>query len=141
MFNSKTEPMAKISNQVHTTVDYFMFKPIGGNRTLNELHVRRLRDSIKANYLFTVIIVNEDYQLIDGQHRFEVIKELQLPLNYIICKGYGLTEVQILNQNSKNWTADDFMEGYCNLGKKDYEIYRQFKDINSFMDEIRKILV
>ena len=132
MFNSKTEPMVKISNQVHTTNDYFMFKPIIGNRTLSELHVRRLKDSIKSNYLFTVIIVNENYQIIDGQHRFEVIKELQLPLNYIICKGYGLTEVQILNQNSKNWTADDFMEGYCNLGKKDYEVYREFKEKYGF---------
>jgi ParB-like chromosome segregation protein Spo0J len=26
------------------------------------------------NYLFTVIIVNEKYEIIDGQHRFDVIK-------------------------------------------------------------------
>jgi hypothetical protein len=127
MFNLKTEPMVKFNNQVHTTTDYSMFKNIAGNRTMNELHLRRLKSSIMNKYLFTVIIVNEDYQIIDGQHRFNVIRELNLPLNYIICVGYGLREVQILNANSKNWSADDFMEGYCNIGKKDYIMYRNFK--------------
>jgi len=132
MLNTEKEPMTNISSQVYTTKDYFMFKPVNGNRNLNELHIRRLKESMKSNYLFTVIIVNENYRIIDGQHRFEVIKDLQLPLNYIICKGYGLAEVQILNQNSKNWTADDFMEGYCDLGKNDYIIYREFKQKYGF---------
>jgi hypothetical protein len=80
------------------------------------------------SYLFTVIIVNENYEIIDGQHRFDVIKELSLPLNYIICKGYGLTEVHILNQNSKTWNCDDYLTGYCNLGYDDYLKYATFKE-------------
>ena len=35
MNNLKTEPMVKYSNQVHTTTDYFLFKPIEGNRNKN----------------------------------------------------------------------------------------------------------
>ncbi len=80
------------------------------------------------NYLFTVIIVNEKYEIIDGQHRFDVITELKLPLNYIVCAGYGLNEVHILNQNSKTWTSDDYLDGYCKLGYTDYIKYREFKD-------------
>ncbi len=80
-------------------------------------------------YLFTVIIVNEKYEIIDGQHRFDVIQELQLPLNYIVCNGYGLNEVHILNQNSKTWTSDDYLDGYCKLGYKDYLKYKEFKDV------------
>ena len=39
------------------------------------------------NYLFTVIIVNEkNYEIIDGQHRFEVIKELKLPFITLFVK-------------------------------------------------------
>lgn len=121
------KPMAKITNHVHTTKDYFLFKTIDGNRNINRLHLKRLKESISNNYLFTVIVVNENYEIIDGQHRFEAIKELELPLNYIKCPGYGLNEVQILNQNSKDWTADDFMSGYCDLGLSDYKIYRSFK--------------
>lgn len=117
----------KISNQIHTTTDYFLFKPIDGNRHKNELHLNRLRTSMRENYLFTVIIVNENYEIIDGQHRFEVIKELGLPLNYIMCEGYGLDQVHILNQNSRIWTAQDYLEGYCTLGYPEYIKFAAFK--------------
>jgi hypothetical protein len=126
MYNATAEPM--VSNQVHTTKDYFLFKPIDGNRNKNLLHINRLKKSISENYLFTVIVVNENYEIIDGQHRFEVIKELGFPLNYLICKGYGLREVQILNANSKTWSADDYLEGYCKLGYPDYISYRNFRN-------------
>jgi len=114
--------------QVHTTEDYFMFKPIDGNRNKNLLHINRLKKSMAENYLFTVIIVNEKYEIIDGQHRFHVIEELKLPLNYIVCKGYALEEVHILNANSKTWNSDDYLEGYCSLGYKDYIKYKEFKE-------------
>lgn len=130
--NNLKEPMAKISNHVHTTNDYFLFKSIDGNRNINSLHINRLKKSISEKYLFTVIIVNENYEIIDGQHRFNVIKDLKLPLNYIKCNGYGLNEVHILNQNSKTWNADDYLTGYCNLGNKNYMIYKKFKEKYSF---------
>jgi len=81
----ENEPMT--ISQVQTTMDYSMFKPIDGNRNKNELHIARLKTSMALNYLFTVIIVNEKYEIIDGQHRFECIKDLGLPLYYIMCKG------------------------------------------------------
>lgn len=116
------------ARQVHTTTDYFLFKSIDGNRNKNLVHINRLKKSMSERYLFTVIIVNEKYEIIDGQHRFDCIVELKLPLNYIICKGYGLNEVHILNQNSKTWNADDYLTGYCNLGYKEYLKYAEFKE-------------
>jgi hypothetical protein len=130
LFN--TEPMVKHSNQVHTTTDYFLFKPIDGNRNKNLLHLARLKKSMAEHYLFTVIIVNENYEIIDGQHRFECVKELGLPLHYIVCSGYGLNEVHILNQNSKTWNADDYLAGYCNLGNLHYIKYKKFKEKYNF---------
>ena len=124
----KTKRTNDFISQVHTTEDYFLFKSIDGNRNKNSLHINRLKKSMNDNYLFTVIIVNENYEIIDGQHRFDVIQELKLPLHYITCNGYGLNEVHILNQNSKTWNADDYLTGYCNLGKQDYLKYKEFKD-------------
>lgn len=114
--------------EVLTTTDYFLFKSLSGNREVNELHKKRLMESIENNYLFTIIIVNENYEIIDGQHRFECIAELELPLNYIVCNGYGLKEVQVLNANNKTWTSDDYMHGYIDLGYEAYEQYRDFKN-------------
>lgn len=115
------------SMQVYPTHDYFLFKPIEGNRGINQLHLSRLKKSIEKDYLFTIIIVNENYEIIDGQHRFIILKELNLPLNYIICDGYGLNEVHILNQNSKTWGVDDYVNGYCNMKKQAYIDYKWFK--------------
>jgi hypothetical protein len=123
--SQKKEPMAV--SQVHTTKDYHLFKSIDGNRNKNLMHINRLKRSMSENYLFTVITVNEKYQIIDGQHRFDVIKELSLPLNYVICNGYGLDEVHILNQVSKTWSAEDYMNGYCQLNYPDYLKYAEFK--------------
>ena len=122
-----TAPMTSKARHVQTTTDYFMFQSIDGNRAKNQLHLKRLEKSIADNYLFTIITVNENYEIIDGQHRFEVIKKLKLPLNYVVCEGYGLREVQLLNANSKNWQSDDYLSGYCDLGYEDYLKYRTFK--------------
>jgi hypothetical protein len=124
----KNEPMANCSTQVQTTTNYFLFKPIEGNRNKNLLHINRLKESMSENYLFTVIIVNEKLEIIDGSHRFDVIQDLKLPLNYIVVKGYGLNEVHILNRNSKTWNADDYLTGYCNLGYDHYLKYASFKE-------------
>lgn len=123
----QTKRTNDLISQVHTTEDYFLFKPIDGNRNKNLLHINRLKKSMLANPLFTIIIVNENYEIIDGQHRFDVIQELKLPLHYVICKGYGLNEVHILNANSKTWNADDYLEGYIKMGYQDYIYYRDFK--------------
>lgn len=128
MIKTKPAPLVKFSNQVQTTTDYSRFKAIEGNRTLNALHKNRLKKSMEENYLFTVIIVNEKYEIIDGQHRFNCIKELDLPLHYIVCEGYGINEVHILNENSKTWNMDDYLAGYCSLGYDDYQIYKDFKE-------------
>lgn len=120
--------MTTTGSYVHTTKDYSLFKPIDGNRNKNLLHLNRLKKSMSENYLFTILTVNENYEIIDGQHRFEIIKELGLPLNYVVCKGYGLNEVHTLNANAKTWKSSDYLEGYCNLGYKDYLIFRDFKE-------------
>lgn len=114
--------------KVYKTTDYHLFMSIDGNRNKNPLHISKLKKSMKNNYLFTVIIVNEKYEIIDGQHRFECIKELKLPLYYIICDGYGLNEVHVLNQNSKIWNSDDYLDGYCNMGNEHYIKYKEFKN-------------
>lgn len=127
MRNQKLNSFTLASKEVFTTTDYFLFKPIDGNRNKNAMHINRLKKSMEKNYLFTIIIVNEKKEIIDGQHRFEVISELQLPMHYVVCKGYGLSEVHIFNQNSKTWNSDDYLAGYCELGYTNYIKYRDFK--------------
>ena len=137
MYNTQLASMVKTSNhtQKDTTVntvlktnDYSKFKKQEGNRQLNELHLKRLVSSIQENNLLSSnpILVNDKFEIIDGQHRFEVCKQLGLPIYYLISKNLGLKEVQMLNANSKNWKLDDYIDGYCNLGLVEF---CYFKDL------------
>jgi hypothetical protein len=139
MFQLKNVPMNDI--QVHTTKDYSLFKTLNGNRDVNQLHLTRLKESMKKNHLTTIIMVNEKFEIIDGQHRFLISQELKLPINYIISKNYGLNEVQILNANMKNWTIIDYVNGYCDLGYKDYIIYRDFVKNYGFISQVAVLLL
>ena len=118
--------------QVQVTKDYGLFKTIDGNRDVNELHLKRLTTSMQEKHLISPIIVNEKHEIIDGQHRFNAARELELPVYFIIIPGYGLSDVQRLNQNSKNWTVNDFLDGYCNVGNENYIKFRQFVDEYDF---------
>jgi len=139
MNTTQNVPMNDI--QVHTTKDYSLFKILNGNRDVNHLHLSRLKESMKKNHLTTIIMVNEKFEIIDGQHRFLISQELKLSINYIVSKNYGLAEVQILNANMKNWTIVDYVNGYCDLGYKDYEIYRKFINEYGFTNQVALVLL
>ena len=112
---------------IQNTNNYSLFKFINGNRDVNPLHIKRLKDSFLEKPLLSLIIVNERYQIIDGQHRFLVQRELALPINYVVVYGYGISEVQILNVNSSDWKKKDFLGGYIKKGIYDYIEFERFQ--------------
>lgn len=116
----------KVINQVYETTDYTLFKTLQGNRAINMPNIRRLKDSFLKKQLENPIIVNEKFEIIDGQHRFRVCKELGLPVHYMICNNFGLKEVQMLNSNMSNWKREDYLKAYCDMGIEPYLKFRSF---------------
>jgi len=116
----------KVVNQVNETNDYSMFKTLEGNRHVNKLHVKRLKESFQKSYLLSPIIVNEKFEIIDGQHRFEAAKQIGVPVNFLVAPNYGLKEVQMLNENMKNWKKEDYLNAYCDLKYPEYLRFRNF---------------
>lgn len=114
--------------EVQATKDYGLFSFLAGNRNVNPIQVKRLTQSMSEVHLFSPIIVNEKFQIIDGQHRYLASKELKLPVYYIVVNNYGLKEVQILNTNSTNWKKLDYMQGYIDLGLRPYIQLKEFMD-------------
>ena len=114
--------------KVHTTTNYDQFKFVFGNREINDANLQRIRKSVETDgALIFIMVVNDKMEIIDGQHRFIVWREKELPINYIIKNGYGLPQVHTFNQNTKNWGLNEFMESYVNMKYKDYEMYKFFK--------------
>tara|TARA_Y100000593_G_scaffold63847_1_gene117937 strand:+ start:678 stop:1493 length:816 start_codon:yes stop_codon:yes gene_type:complete len=114
-------------NTVFKTSNYQMFKKLKGNRRLNLNHAKKLMAKIKIQSLCVPIIVNERYEVVDGQHRLYCWEKLNKFVYYIIIPGYSLTEVQTLNTNSKTWKISDYADSYCELRYKDYCKYKEFK--------------
>ena len=108
------------------TKNYSVFKFLNGNREVKIKHLNRLKLSMKEMYLLTIIVVNELFQIIDGQHRFTAASELGLPIHFIIKNGYGLAEVQRLNTNNSDWDKKDYLESYCDMNVKPYLQMKKF---------------
>lgn len=118
----------KIELKVERTKEYGRFTFLDGNRDVSQMHLKRLKESMQEKYLICPIIINDKFQIIDGQHRFLAAQDLKLPIFYIVVRSYGLEEVQRFNSNQKNFSADDFLSGYCDLGNQEYLILREFKN-------------
>lgn len=113
---------------IDVTDEYDVFKRLAGNRELNEKHVQRLMDAMRKNDLFVPILVNQEFEVVDGQHRLEARKRLGLPVPYYWTEGLGLTEVQNLNSTQKGWRNNDYVKAYIELGNQNYVIYKWFRE-------------
>ena len=118
-------------NKVYQTSNLDLFNVIKGNRPPNPQHIKRLADSmIKNGMMQSPIIVNENFDVIDGQHRLMAARAISSFIYYIIQPGYGLKEVQELNINQKNWSKKDFMEGFSTMGILPYQKLKSFCELN-----------
>lgn len=124
--------MDKIFGQIYVTDDYDKFKKLKGNRDIKS--VKKIIASIeKVGYVLSPILVNEKFEVIDGQNRLEALKQLGLPVPYIIQEGIGLEECRQLNIGQSNWNTKQFIESYAESGNESY--IRLLDLVNDFSAE------
>lgn len=130
--------MDKIVNNVFETYDYSQFKKLLGNRNVN--HEKDIMESIRKNGEVRIpIIVNEKFEIIDGQNTFNARKQLSLPIYYIICEGYGIKECIAMNTTAKNWAIEDYVNCYAEYGMEDYILLRDLE--KKYGSTLPKILI
>ena len=109
-------------NQAWRTDNYNKFKRLDGNRGVQELRVKKVTDSIQANgYIYSPIIVNEFYEVIDGQARLEALRRLNLPVDYIMEKGLRVKDCVALNLYQTKSNLNDFIDSFAELGNTSYK--------------------
>jgi hypothetical protein len=123
----------KVLQSIFQTKDYSAFKILKANRAINRIAVEQLKKSFQQAYLISPITVNEEYEIIDGQHRFTAAKELGLPINFIVAEGYSLDEIQKLNTNTRPWGKKEYLHSYSESGYPEYQKMVKFmKDFPDF---------
>jgi hypothetical protein len=121
--NHKVKEFGKI----YVTEDYKLFKKIPTNRKLNASNYVKIVRSMNEEQLVTPILVNENFEIIDGQHRYESCKELKLPVYFIIQEGYSTPQMKRANLVSANWKKDDFLNAHVNDGQESYITFSKLK--------------
>lgn len=111
-----------MGKQIYTTKDYSKFKKLEGNRDVPIARVEIIKKSIESvGYVTNPIIVNENFEVIEGQGRLQALKELELPVDYIIEDGCGIKQCIALNMRNTNWKLTDFIKSYANRGYVGYK--------------------
>lgn len=111
----------------HHTHDYSRFKrfPNNLNRAIKESAVKDLMDSFSNCFdeERPFVRVTEKMEIIDGQHRFEAAKRLNLPIIYEIDKDFKI-EHMMLHQIQRPWSPTDYVNHYAARGDKSYAFLR-----------------
>lgn len=112
----------KIVGEVFTTCDYDKFKRLSGNRDCTKARKNKLIKSFEEiGWIRNPIVINPNFEVIDGQGRLEACRELGMPVEYVIDERAGLKECQTLNRWQTNWRPIDYCKSFAEEGKQDYQ--------------------
>lgn len=114
--------------KIYSSVKYDEFDTIIGNRVISEKKIDLIIKDIKKgiNLLpYAPIIVylkGEKLMIVDGQHRFNVSKKLEMPVYYVVAEALELKQIAMLNSRQDKWKPTDFLKCYIKIGIEDYKI-------------------
>ena len=107
------------SYKIYETMDYDQFKPLLGNRAI-KAEAKIISSIREIGNICCPIIVNEHFEVVDGQNRLMAWKRLGLPVSYIVIPGLAITEARFLNIGRQNWGTEDYIASYAISGIEDY---------------------
>lgn len=128
-----------LANLVQQSSDYEQFKFLTANREQSRGHIEALKRAFEEVGNLTKvqpILVNDKYQIIDGQHRFIACKELGLPIYFTVVSGLGVREARSMNILHRNWTTDDYARSYADTGDEAYKRYITLKEDYGFSHSV-----
>ncbi len=111
---------------VYETTDYSIFTPYKNQREVGKYRKKRLETSFKTHSGISIIIVNENYEIIDGLGRFTVAKEAGTPIYFVIEIGADTKSMLTYNTTHMNWSLKDYLTLHCASGTKDYQTFENF---------------
>lgn len=105
---------------VYETTDYGMFKEMPFNRDVTEKRVTKIIASFSEKEILNPIVVNELCEIVDGQGRYEALKQLGRPIKFVIAYGADINDCRRMNIYNTNWVWKDYINSYANAGNPNY---------------------
>ena len=115
--------------EVMKTHDYELFEIMGTNRDIDWQKVSDIANNFDdAISKATPIIVNEKYEIIDGQHRYHVCEQLGKPIYFMKFKGLDVTHSIEMNKRKSDWITLDFVKSFARRGHREYQYLLNFME-------------
>jgi hypothetical protein len=108
-------------NVIHSTKHYHWFSYANGNREINHSEYLKLKKNIAESGQLQPIMVNERGEVIDGQHRLAVCKELGIHVRFIVIPGTTIQTAVHLNTAGHRWSTIDWIHYYSKQGNEHYK--------------------
>lgn len=107
-----------VCGKIYEETNYKLFKHLNGNRDINEKVVAKLVKSMsKSGWVGSPIIVNSNFEVLDGQHRCEAARITNTPIKYMIeSKNLDISDVQEINSTQSKWTELDRIKSKADTG-------------------------
>ena len=121
----------ELAGEIWQTHEYDVFKMFKGNRPVNKVKVQRILESFQERQYFAVpIVVNQEMEVLEGQHRFQASKEGGLPVYYTKLEA-DVDSTQVIRQLNADQTPYTFvnhLELYVNEGRTEYVYFQSLYD-------------
>jgi len=124
--------------EVRSTRSFDKFIPVESNRDITPAHSTKLAKSIsRTGGNIQPIIVDRNLRVLDGQHRLDACRSLDIPVSYLVTET-NLPGVELmieLNINSRNWTLGDYLQHWIDVGgacSDNYSVIRHVADSYGF---------
>lgn len=101
--------------EIKKTKDFTIFKKMEGNRSLDKYHIKKLKASIEKDNMLHLhpIIVNENFSIIDGQHRLEAAQQLDVDIYFIQSNEVKDQHLIESNVNQKSWEVENYIDFFA----------------------------
>jgi hypothetical protein len=129
---------------IQTTKNYSLFVISSHNRAVKVKCRKSLRESLKKHGFikaYPIVCERVDGQLVikDGQHRFTIAQELDIPVHYIVTEDKA--DVAEINSAQKGWSTSDFIERYARNGNADFQKLMEFAQENAITPTVAAALL
>ena len=105
---------------VYETTDYGMFREMPFNRDVTEKRVAKIIASFSEKEILNPIVVNEYCEIVDGQGRYEALKQLGRPIKFVVAYGADINDCRRMNIYNTNWNWADYINSYAKAGNPNY---------------------
>lgn len=116
------------------TSKYQYFKLDEKNRPIHEEKVNHFMKLFKSGKNFMKefpCIVAKDLTILDGQHRFEATRRLELPIYFRFATTLTIDSVVDVQINA-GWKVEDYIHAFIKQKKQDYVVLHRFMKRYSF---------